>query len=224
MSHAPLSDADYQRLAATLARFRAQGAMSLETLDGFFTALVCGPEPLRPTEALPLILGEAFDDDDAFHTEKQLEQFVSLLMGHWLDIAHTLAAGQPFQPWLDEDDSGAVHGNAWAEGFCTGMELLNDDWAALFDDEAEAQALVPIMALAFEHHPDPEMRPYLDAADPAQREAWLAGLSPSVGAIHRFFAAQRERIAAELAEAEAEDTPPASSRPARAPGKKPRRR
>ncbi|AXK39901.1 YecA family protein [Crenobacter cavernae] len=221
MSHAPLSDNDYQRLADTLARFRALGAMSLETLDGFFTALLCGPEPIKPAEVLPLILGEAFDDEEAFHTEKQLEQFVSLLMGHWLDIAHTLHAGEPFQPWLDADEHGVVHGNAWAEGFSEGMELLNDDWGLLFEDEEQAQALVPIMALAFEHHPDSEMRPYLETVDPAQRGEWLAAISPSVGAIYRFFAAVREQMAAEIAEAEAENTAPEgeAAKPARAAGK-----
>jgi len=194
MKHQPLTDRDYQRLSDTLARFKNQGAMSLEKLDGFFAALLCGPEPVKPAECLTEILGSAFDDERAFPTEKALEQFVSLLTGHWFDIADTLQRGEEFHPWLEPDAAGVVHGNDWAEGFNVAMELMNDDWGLLFDDEEEAQALVPIMALLYEHHPDPEMRPYLDAADPQQREDWLAGISPAVTSIYRFFTALRKQI------------------------------
>ncbi|EEG07452.1 YecA/YgfB family protein [Pseudogulbenkiania ferrooxidans] len=222
MSHKPLTDRDYQNLATTLARFRAQHCMGLEQLDGFFAALLCGPEPIKPSEVLPLILGDAFDDETAFSSQKALEQFVSLLMGHWLDIADTLHSGREFHPWLEPDEHGVVHGNDWAQGFTAGMELMNEDWGLLFEDEEQAEALVPIMALAFEHHPDPEMRPYVDNADAGQREQWLAGISPAVEAIYRFFAAMRRQMEQESAAAEqAETAKPAAQtpRPVR-PGKK----
>lgn len=194
MRHQPMTERDYQRLSSTLARFRNQQCMSLEQLDGFFTALQCGPMPIKPTECLPMILGEAFDDERAFPSEKALEQFVDLLMGHWAEIAHTLHAGEAFHPWLEADEHGVVHGNDWAQGFTEGMELLNEDWGLLFDDEEQAQVLEPIMALAFEHHPDPDMRPFLEGASPAQREQWLAGISPAVSAINAFFAAIRKEM------------------------------
>nr|MBP7579802.1 UPF0149 family protein [Vogesella sp.] len=203
MKSAALTDQDYQRLSDTLARFAPQGAMSLEKLDGFFAALLCGPEQIKPVDCLPAIMGAAFDDDDAFHTPKAMEQFVRLLSGHWLDIAHTLQRGQAFQPWLDEDEHGQVHGNVWAEGFSEGMQLMHEDWGLLFDDEDAAPALAPIMALAFEHHPDPEMRPFLHGASAEQREAWLAGISDSVAGIYTFFAQLRAEMAA--AEAAEED-------------------
>ncbi|GGY10877.1 UPF0149 family protein [Paludibacterium paludis] len=190
MSHTPLSDKDYQTLSDTLARFQAQGAMNLERLDGFFTALLAGPEPLKPQDCLPAILGEAFDDEDAFPSVKSLERFVSLLMGHWLDIAHTLKSAEPVLPWLDDGDHA---GNEWAQGFMEGMALFNDDWGLLFDDTDHADALAPIMALAFEHHPDPEMRPFI-GDDPARREEWLAALSDSIGRIHSFFESLRQSL------------------------------
>ncbi len=193
MSHTPLSEKDYLALDATLQRFVAQGAMNLEKLDGFFAALLAGPEPLKPQDCLPMILGEAFDDETAFPSIKSLEQFVALLMGHWLDIAHSLRDGTVFQPWLAQDESGKVNGNDWAQGFMEGMTLFNDDWGLLFDNEEEAEALVPIMALAFEHHPDPEMRPFL-GEDGAERDNWLASISDSVSRIHGFFDALRKSL------------------------------
>lgn len=197
MSQQPLTDRDYQRLAATLTQFKDQQSMNLEQLDGFFTALLCGPMPLKPAECLPMILGDAFDDETAFPTSKALEQFADLLLGHWLDISATLREGRPFHPWLQEDENGEVHGNDWAQGFIDGMQLMHDDWAMLFDDAVAAQHLEAIMALAFEHHPDEDMRPYLEGADENQHTAWLSEISPSVTAIYRFFAAIRLQLGAD---------------------------
>ena len=193
----PLTDKDYQRLSATLQRLAAQGAMSLEKMDGFFAALLCGPEALPPAACLPLVLGAAFDDDDSFTSAKSLEQFVALLGRYWQEISHTLRQGEAFHPWLEANADGVVLGNQWADGFSEGMRLFNDDWAQVFDHPALSLALAPIMALAFEHDPDPDMRPFLGEVTPAQREAWLAEITPAVGSFHAFFSAHRAALEAE---------------------------
>jgi uncharacterized protein len=187
MSHQALTDSDYQRLDSILSRFQDQDCMNLEQLDGFFAALLCGPMPIKPAECLPMILGQAFDDETAFPSNKSLEQFAELLLGHWLDISICLREGRPFHPWLQEDANGVVHGNDWAQGFIEGMQLMYEDWSLLFDDAQQGQLLEPIMALAFEHHADEEMRPYLEGADENQHAAWIAAISPTVEAVYRFF-------------------------------------
>jgi uncharacterized protein len=198
MNHDPLTDRDYQRLGATLARFSEQQCMSLEQLDGFFTGLLCGPMPLKPADCLPMILGDAFDDEQAFPTEQSLDRFAKLLLRHWFDISDTLRDGTAFHPWLDEDESGVVHGNQWAQGFCDAMQLMPEDWALLFEDEQAAVHLEPIMALAFEQEADDEqMRQYLDTAGSEQRQAWLAEITTSVQAIHAFFAGIRQELSQE---------------------------
>ena len=53
MGERPLTDAEYDRLADTLNRFHGEGAMNLEQLDGFFAALICGPDRVHPSEYLP---------------------------------------------------------------------------------------------------------------------------------------------------------------------------
>lgn len=203
MKFKPMTEQDYQRLGETLSRLAPQGAMSLEKLDGFFAALHAGPEAIKPADCLPTILGAAFDDEAAFASPKVLEKFVTQVMGHWLEIARTLANGEDFYPWLDADEHGVVHGNDWAEGFSEGMQILYDDWTLLFDDAEAAGALAPIMALAFEHHPDPEMRPFLDGASAEQKAEWLGEISASVAQIYRFFAALRQEM--EDAESDAND-------------------
>ncbi|TDR82904.1 UPF0149 family protein [Paludibacterium purpuratum] len=194
MKYEALTDRDYQRLAETLARFRDQDCMNLEQLDGFFTALLCGPLQIRPTECLPIILGEAFDDEDAFPGAQGLERFANLLMRHWLDIAHTLQSEQPFHPWLDADEHGVFHGNDWARGFVEGIQLAYDDWALLLDDPSQSDLMAPIMALAFEGADDEEMQPYLSEISPEERAAWLGAITPTVAAIHQYFARLRSEL------------------------------
>jgi uncharacterized protein len=51
------------------------------------------------------------------------------------------------------------------------------------DDEAHAGSLVPILALAHEHHPDPEMRPYKEPISAEMREQLIVGAAAGVAAI-----------------------------------------
>ena len=52
-----------------------------------------------------------------------------------------------------------VKWRASANGFVRGMDMRRDSWADLMDDEEQGGALIPILARAHEHHPEPEMRP-----------------------------------------------------------------
>jgi uncharacterized protein len=51
----PLSDAEFDRLSSSLKRYGSKRATNLEQLDGFLSALVCGPEEVPTTEYLPEI-------------------------------------------------------------------------------------------------------------------------------------------------------------------------
>jgi len=85
---------------------------------------------------------------------------LSLIMRHWNGIAETLHSGEVFLPLLLQDETGISTANDWASGFLRGMELRKTEWGALLDDEEHGGWLVPILALAHEHDPDPAMRPY----------------------------------------------------------------
>jgi len=49
----PLNDAELDRLGDLLENRGGDKAMNLEQLDGFFAALVVGPETVMPSEYLP---------------------------------------------------------------------------------------------------------------------------------------------------------------------------
>jgi uncharacterized protein len=54
MKPQPLTDAELERLNQVLGRFDNKRSMNLEQLDGFFAALICGPQIVPPSEYLPV--------------------------------------------------------------------------------------------------------------------------------------------------------------------------
>ena len=191
MKPQPLTDAEFERLSGLLGRFDNKRSMNLEQLDGFLAALICGPEIVRPSEYLPVICGDDMVLEGSFGAQSVLQDFLSLIMRHWNVIADTLHSGDVFLPLLLEDDEGVTHANDWATGFRRGMEFHKEQWAALLSDEQHGGLLVPIFALAHEHDPDPEMRPYKEAISAEQREKLIVGAAAGVTGIYRYFEAQR---------------------------------
>src|SRR5271165_4803862 len=170
-----LTDKEFDRLEELLLRSDGEGAMNLEELDGFFAALLCGPEKALPSEYLPEVWGfESGRDDAPFDSVQQFQEFLDLLARHWNNVAHTLASGEIFLPVLEEHD-GIAHGNDWARGFMRGVDMRREAWLELFDDEEHGGPLVPILALRHEHDPDPEMRPYQHPVSSELREKLLVG-------------------------------------------------
>ena len=150
----PLTDADYDRLADDLNRFHGERAMNLEQLDGFFAALICGPDPVHPSEHLPEIWGGGeMADEEAFASQPQLKDFLDLAMRHWNAIADTLQSGDVHLPLLLEDEHGITHANDWAQGFLRGMALRRADWGELLKDEDEGGWIIPIFVLAMNTTP-----------------------------------------------------------------------
>ena len=83
----PLTDAEFERLNGLLGRFDNKRPMNLEQLDGFLAALICGPEIVRPSEYLPVICGDDMVLEDSFNAQSVLQDFLSLIMRHWLGSA-----------------------------------------------------------------------------------------------------------------------------------------
>jgi len=186
----PLTDAELDHLSAILDQFGNKSSMNLEQLDGFLSALICGPELVLPSKYLRMIWG----DKSVFEDASSAQEFFSLLMRHWNAVADTLNSGELYLPLLLEDESGITHGNDWASGFMRGMEFGKEDWALLLDDEDHGGSLVAIFALANEHNPDPKMRPYKDPISAELRETLIASAVAGTMQIYRYFKAKRSIV------------------------------
>ncbi|KMQ72805.1 hypothetical protein BPMI_04392c [Candidatus Burkholderia pumila] len=106
-----LSENELDRLNAFF-ESRDQGVANVEMLDGFFAALICGPEIVPISETLPMVWGLNFE----FKTEDQ-ETDTNLVMRHLSSVAmvlmRTLHELDAYEPVLFEDEDGFVPANAW---------------------------------------------------------------------------------------------------------------
>jgi uncharacterized protein len=187
MNPQPLTDVEFDKLTEVLSRFGSKNAMNLEQTDGFLAALICGPVTVLPSEYLPVIWGDDIVLENTFKTQPVLQDFLSLIMRHWNAICDTLGTGKVYLPLLLEDEQGIARGNDWAIGFMRGMDLRPVQWVGLLNDEKHSGSMVPIFALAHEHDPNPDMRPYKEPVSEELRENLIIGIASGVMAIYRYF-------------------------------------
>lgn len=186
----PLTDAELDRLGDFLESCKSGKAMNLEQLDGFFAALIAGPETVMPSEYYPEVFGGEMLEACEFGSLDEAKDILGLMTRHWNTIAGALFNGEVYVPLLIQDENRGAKGNDWARGFMRGMHMLHDGWAELMDDEKHGGCLVPMMMLYHEHDEDPKMRP--DPISAEQREDVIAHMAVGLVQAYRYFRSQRE--------------------------------
>lgn len=184
-SNRALTEAELTRLGDFLKT--CNDAMNIEEVDGFFAALIAGPQVVLPSEYLPEVFGG--DMSNAFAGLDEANQILGLLMRHWNAIAVTLNKGDVYVPMLLADDNGLCRGNDWARGFMRGVEMSKADWAQLIVDEEYGGCMVPVMMLHHEHDPDPELRP--GAISPEMRDEVIVQMAAGIVRAYRYFRLNR---------------------------------
>ena len=165
--------------------------MNVEQVDGFFAALIAGPEPVMPSEYSPEVFGGEMSDVCEFSVvPKRLNEIFGLMIRHWNTIAGALFNREVYVPFLLEDENGVAHGNDWARGFMRGMQMRHDGWAELVNDEECGGCLIPVMMLCHEHDEDPRMRPGLIA--PEKRGDIIAHMAAGLVGAYRYFRRHQE--------------------------------
>lgn len=191
----PLSGAELDELEAFLVSEATPGeSMDLETLDGFLTAIVSGPEAIMPSEWLPWVWSVAGNPEQGpeFADEAQARRILELMMRHMNGIASTLLnSPADFEPLLYEPEQGpeAVPAAArWCLGFIVAMELRRDAWRPLTGDDETADLVMPILILTARGD-DPDFGVVVQNEE-KRRE--LVDMLPACAAgIHAFWLARR---------------------------------
>jgi uncharacterized protein len=188
----PLTDAELDRLDDFLMNCSGGDAMNLEELDGFFSAMIAGPDTVMPSEYLPEVFGGELC---AFETPDEASEILGLLMRHWNSIAKPLSKGDVHVPLLLADENGVEYGNDWALGFMCGMQMRHDGWNEIVEHEERLAYVFPMMMLFHEHDDDPEMRP--EPISPEQRETIIVHMAAGVMGAYRYFReGRRHHVAA----------------------------
>jgi uncharacterized protein len=185
----PLTDAEFAQLGEFLRSIKNSRAMTLEEMDGFFVALICGPELVSPGEYLPYVWGNELSNDGVFQSLEEAQKVLNLALRHWNTIAGTLHKGRVYFPFLLEAEDGMAQGNDWAKGFLRGMGLRRGSWSEFVNDEQHGGSLVPIFMLAHEHDSDPKLRP--PPISRKRRKDILADLAAGIPVIYEYFRPER---------------------------------
>ncbi len=164
--------------------------MNVEELDGFFAALIAGPEMVMPSEYYPEVFGGEMSETCEFENLKQANAILGLLMRHWNTIAGTLFDDDIYAPVMLLDENGVANGNDWAHGFVRGMMMSHDGWSGLAGDDEQAGCVIPIFMLHYEHDPDPELRP--EPISPDLREDVIGHISAGLLVAYRYFRGRRQ--------------------------------
>jgi uncharacterized protein len=168
--------------------------MNIERMDGFFCALIVGPDLVMPSECWEYVIGtDAEEHGPTFDSEEHAQTIMELVMRHWNAIARALNDDDIYVPLLLGDDNGEPRGNDWATGFMHGVTIRQASWQPLLDDEEGAAAVVPMMALALENNPElkSEFEPLLSE----DREEVLAMMAAGITEVYDYFEPMRAQSA-----------------------------
>jgi uncharacterized protein len=185
-----LTRQEIERLGAFLASEQVPDtAMPLEALDGFFTALVVGPEQVMAAEYMPVIWDTLERNEPVFGTSEQRDWLDGLLSRHWSAIARRIAAGIAHMPLL-EDSRPGQEGCAWCYGFMVGVGMRLKAWQPLLDAKAMQPLISTIVVLA-----EADELSGLAPTPPEERADIVEALTGIPLLLHRFWRDRNTRLA-----------------------------
>jgi uncharacterized protein len=197
-SVAELTSSELEELDDYLSEVDGGQIPNTEALDGFFAALACCPDLVMPSEYLPIIQsGETEEGDLVFEDMDDAQNFMKLVNQHWNYVNYQLNECPAYLPLLLENEEGECGGNDWANGFICGVNMRREIWSEVIDSEEHGGSIVPIWALAFEHHPDPDLQPFKEPVDNKKREDLIVHAAAGVMRMHAHFLGQRSAYAAQ---------------------------
>lgn len=198
----PLSEQEMLELEELLVSgLLPSGAMTLDALDGFLTALAVGPESIDPDEWVPVALGFEQSGMQNDLDEESCQRIVSLLI-RYRNSVDRIFRNDPdsFLPLFDlssyacsEDEEDAVR--AWTHAFMSGIEMRYDAWAPLIemagmpDEEGDKSAILLGPALLLSGRDDRSAE-----LTSVQRGQLRKMVADSIGDIYRFWLPFRDLL------------------------------
>lgn len=164
VANTPLDERELDELDTLLAQLPAEGAMNVEAMDGYLTALLVGPWPQVPPSArwMPAVWGGDGEGNAPFASAKQRKRVVLLLLRHLHGLDRVLRElpddWEPVLSVAEVQGEEIVDAEDWCAGFLAAVPLDEPAWAPRF----EGPALRPLVRLGAEDGDAP--------ADAAERD------------------------------------------------------
>lgn len=132
---------------------RPAGILTYDELRGFLFAVVSAPEPIQPSEWLPIIFNE---HDAGYATLEEAQLILGHIMALYNDFNTSVVEERVVLPndcqarpqALDNlDDSAPL--SRWSRGFLIGHEWLEDLWDVELPEDLDQEVGVVLMTLSF---------------------------------------------------------------------------
>lgn len=192
----PLSDQEFEELEAFLmSDATGDESMDISTLDGFLTAIVSGPNLIKPSVWLPLVWGQAHPK---WQSPAEAEHFMSMVMRQMNTIIDVLMNDpEDFEPvvFTREFEGKTIHIiDEWCAGYVMGMNLDEAGWKPLLDSPDHHHLLATILIYGTEvgfeqRETDPSIN--------EQHDQFVADLNLGIRGIYQYWAEAR-RAGAQL--------------------------
>lgn len=140
----PLSEDEFVELGELLAGIEEPfESMEPDRMDGFLTAIVLLPEPVAPSDWMPLVFDEEGRPEAALADARDQERLEDLIYRRYREIERTLAECRPLDPIVYdvEDERGRPLGGyeaiAALEPFAAGFLEAMNRWPGLRETGSE---------------------------------------------------------------------------------------
>ena len=189
----PLSEKEFDELDKFLLSERSSDdAMTMDTLHGYLTAVLIGPETIMPSEWLPKVWGEDASTEPKWKNKQEAERITGLLMRFMNEIAITFeVAPKEFEPLFCEHEHEGetlIDAEAWCWGFWEGMELRSGSWDPIWESDLAA-LMRPLYLLGADEIEEKELA---EVDTPAKGHKLALEIEANLPAIYKFWLALRK--------------------------------
>ena len=194
LAQGALSDVEIEELDQFLLDAeRLEESMDISTLDGYLTAIVCGPATIMPSEWLRWVWDmKKGEDSPEFENQVQAQRILELLMRHMNSINQTLNdAPEHYEPLLMENPNNGDPIpviDEWCTGFMKGIALDSQGWLPVLT--GMPQWVSTMILYGTEDGWDALKTKNLSLEE---HNALAAGLADSVRHLHAFWMEQRRK-------------------------------
>jgi len=196
-NNSPLDDEELQAFDELLQNVKADGAMTLEGVDGYLTAMLLAPpqwlDQWPTADWLPLIWGGDGPDGEPFASNRQRKRATLFALRHLQSVAVALrehprlweplfsiveAEGEDgqAQEWIDAQD--------WCTGFLQAMDLQPEAWHAWLQDAELGPTLRTIALLGGDEATEAHCEEAEALDDPQARDGMARQVVDGVLAMH----------------------------------------
>jgi len=196
-NHSPLDDEELQAFDELLQNLPTDGAMTIEGVDGYLTAMLLAPpewlDQWPTADWLPLIWGGDGPEGEPFATNRQRKRATLFALRHLQSIAVALrdhprlweplfsivegeSEGGQKEEWIDAQD--------WCTGFLQAMDLQPEAWHAWLQDAELGPALRTIALLGGDEATEAHCEEAEALDDPQARDGMARQVVEGVLAMH----------------------------------------